>query len=61
MICQQCQAPDVSAKDNGVVVCWCGADLCKGCVDPHTAGCEWYQKQATKPEKRVKKRREKRR
>ena len=68
MICQQCHAPDVSAKDNGVLVCWCGKDVCQGCVETHAAGCEWYQKQETKPEKRVKrdpltrsKRREKRR
>lgn len=69
MICQQCHAPDVSAKDNGVLVCWCGKDVCQGCVETHAAGCEWYRNQRVKPEKQIKrvslekrsKRREKRR
>lgn len=54
MTCQDCKADNVSPKENGMIVCWCGLDLCAGCVEAHLKGCEWALANKVKPEKKTK-------
>jgi len=39
------RAPNVQ-----VSVCWCGVDLCTGCLDRHGRGCRWWQAMRIKRE-----------
>lgn len=53
MECVACHTTEVTGAT--CQVCWCGIDLCPGCVDGHVEKCEWARAMKYKPAKKKQK------
>lgn len=56
MTCDICTTANLPANETGVQVCWCGSDVCAGCLTEHLCKCTYAKLTRMRdiPEKRLK-------